>query len=142
MDRERILTKFDELEGYLKELEKIKPIEYTEYKSSIEKKRASERLLQISIETVLDICNLLLSSLRLGIPIDEEDVFTKLEDKKIITQNMRNILTNMKGFRNLLVHKYGVVKDELVFELLSERLGDFDKFEEEIIRFLKKNRLL
>ena len=39
----------------------------------------------------------------------------------------------MKGFRNILVHKYGVVDDELVFEMLKEKLSDFDIFKHEIL---------
>jgi len=48
-----------------------------------------------------------------------------------------NIIKNMRGFRNILVHKYGTVDDELVFEMLSERLDDFEKFKEEVLRILK-----
>ena len=40
----------------------------------------------------------------------------------------------MKGFRNILVHKYGVVDDELVFEMLSEKLGDFELIIKEILK--------
>jgi len=43
----------------------------------------------------------------------------------------------MKGFRNILVYKYGVVDDELVFEMLSEKVEDFEKFKEEILSFLR-----
>jgi len=39
-DRERILGKIDELEGYLKELKEIMPEDYEEYMNSKEKKRA------------------------------------------------------------------------------------------------------
>ena len=108
-----------------------------EYKSLIEKKRACERLLQISIETIIDICNILISNLKLGLPADEEDTFQKLENKKIISKKMADTLSNMKGFRNILVHKYGIVDDELAFEMLSEKLEDFEKFKDEILRFLK-----
>ena len=45
----------------------------------------------------------------------------------------------MKGVRNILVHKYGTVKDEIIFEIVSEKLGDFEKFKEEIINFLKSS---
>ena len=45
----------------------------------------------------------------------------------------------MKGFRNILVNKYGTVDDELVFEMLSEKLEDFDKFKEEVLNCLKCN---
>ena len=138
MDQERILSKFDQLEGYLEELENIKPTSLKNYKSSIDKKRACERLIQISIETILDVCNILVSELRLGLPSDEEDIFGKMEHNNIISGEMKNKLVNMKGLRNMLVHRYGEVDDELVYENLSENLGDFDQFKEEILKYLKK----
>ena len=137
MDQEKILSKFEELELYLEELEQIKPNNFKEYESSIEKKRSCERLLQISIESVLDICNILVTKLRIGIPSDEDDLFEKLGNKKVISKKMIKILKEMKGFRNILVHRYGKIEDERVFEILSEKLGDFDKFREEIADFLK-----
>lgn len=137
MDKKRILVKIDEMDSYLEELESIKPSSFEEYKNSIEKKRACERLLQIAIESVLDICNILISGLKLGLPSTEEEIFQKLESKKIISHRMAEILNEMKGFRNILVHKYGVVNDELVFENLSEKLEDFDKFKEEILNYIK-----
>jgi uncharacterized protein YutE (UPF0331/DUF86 family) len=138
MDEKKILAKIDELNGYLEELEKIKPNEFKGYESSIEKKRACERLLQVSIESVIDVCNVLVSGLKLGIPDDEDALFAKLEKKKIISKKMLITLGEMKGFRNILVHKYGKVDDELVFENL-DKLGDFDKFKDEILSFLRKN---
>lgn len=49
LDRERILTKLADLEGYLTELRTIAPRSFKEY-LRIEKKRACERLLQILVE--------------------------------------------------------------------------------------------
>ena len=47
MDKKRILSKIDEIDSYLSELEEIKPASIEEYKGAIEKKRACERVLQI-----------------------------------------------------------------------------------------------
>jgi len=138
MDKKRVLSKIDELDSYLIELEEVRPADFKIYENSIEKKRACERLLQISIETVIDICNIIVSGLKLGLPADEEEILRKLENKKVISMGMKDILSNMKGFRNILVHKYGIVNDELVFEMLSEKLGDFGKFKEKILTFLNK----
>ncbi|MEK6854892.1 MAG: DUF86 domain-containing protein [Nanoarchaeota archaeon] len=138
IDKEKILSKIDELDGYLEELEQIKPADFDEYKNSIEKKRAVERLLQIAIETVIDISNIIVSGLKLGIPYDEDSLLDKLEEKNVISKEIKNIMKEMKGFRNVLVHKYAEVKDEIVFENLN-KLDDFDKFKEEILSFLKKH---
>ena len=83
MDKKRILSKFVEIDSYLEELDEIKPLEFEDYEGSILNKRSIERILQISIEVVLDICNLLVSDLNLGIPADEDSVFDKLRKKKI-----------------------------------------------------------
>ena len=50
MDRERILGKIDQLERYLKELSAIVPQDFAAYRK-VEKRRACERLLQVSIES-------------------------------------------------------------------------------------------
>ena len=136
MDKERILSKIGEMDNYLDELEGIIPKNFDEYKNSIKEKRACERLLQILMESVMDICNLVVSGLKLGLPSDEDDIFKKLESKKIISGKTAEILKNMKGFRNILVHKYGILKDELVFEMLSEKLDDFEKFKKEILKIV------
>jgi uncharacterized protein YutE (UPF0331/DUF86 family) len=137
MDEQKILTKIDELNNYLDELEQIKPSDFEEYENSIEKKRACERLLQVSIECVIDICNILVSGLKLGIPEDEDALFEKLEKKKVISKKVKNLLNGLKGFRNILVHRYGQVDNELVFENL-DKLNDFEIFKEEILAFLKR----
>ena len=136
LDKKKILAKLDEMDHYLEELESIKPLDLEGYTGSIEKKRACERLLQISIESIIDICNILISNLKLGIPADEDELFEKLKNKKVITDKMKKILNEMKGFRNILVHKYWIVDNELVFENL-EKTSDFQDFKEEILNFLK-----
>jgi uncharacterized protein YutE (UPF0331/DUF86 family) len=51
---------------------------------------------------------------------------------------MAAVLRQMKGFRNLLVPEYGRISDEIVFETVQRRLGDFDAFKREILEFLRK----
>ena len=138
MDKKRILSKFVEIDSYLEELDEIKPLEFEDYEGSILNKRSIERILQISIEVVLDICNLLVSDLNLGIPADEDSVFDKLRKKKIISKKLYDILIEMKGSRNVLVHKYGAIEDEKVFEVLTDKLDDFQIFKEEILKFVNK----
>jgi len=72
----------------------------------------------------------------LGIPSSEEDLFEKLEKKKIITREMKNRLKQMKSFRNILVHGYADVDDRLVYENLKS-ISDFKEFREQIVRFVK-----
>lgn len=138
VDKERILAKLAELDGYLYELKEISPKSYKIYKTSIEKKRACERLLHILIECVLDICGILASELELGLPTTQEDLFKRLESSHILSSQVMNNLRKMKSFRNIIVHRYAIVDDELVYKILKNNLGDFLDFKKEILRFLKK----
>jgi uncharacterized protein YutE (UPF0331/DUF86 family) len=136
LDRERLLAQIDVLDRYLKELHEILPASIEEYKK-IEKRRACERLLQVSIECVIDICGLIVIGLRLGLPAEEDDLFEKLEQAGIITSSRKESLKQMKGFRNILVHEYGHVDDMIVYEILQNNLNDFDAFKQEILQAIK-----
>lgn len=139
MDRERILGKLDELNGYLGELRQVVPESYARYVESVEKRRACERLLQISIECLVDVCALLVSGLRLGLPAEEDDLIEKLEQAGLISSEMAKMLRTMKGFRNILVHEYGRIDNALVFAMATRRLQDFDSFTTEILRVLQRH---
>ena len=137
LDRERILAKIDQLDAYIAELTEIAPKSFTEYQQ-VEKKRACERLLQISIEVVIDICNQFVSGLRLGLPAEEEDLFRKLVEAHTITKEMGEKLREMRGFRNILVHEYTQVDDRLVYEAVKTKLEDFALFRRDILVYLKQ----
>jgi len=134
LDRKRILAKLDELDSHLNELREIAPKSYKGYKESIEKRRACERLLHISIECVIDVCNVLVANMRLGLPAEEEDLFRKLQDAKVISRELADVLRRMRAFRNILVHRYGTVDDKLVYDVIENRLNDFKKFKRGILR--------
>ena len=138
LDRDRILAKLDELDGHLSELRQIVPESYARYVESVEKRRACERLLQISIECVIDTCALFVSGLRLGLPAEEDDLIEKLEQAGLISAEMAKMLRTMKGFRNILVHEYGRVDNAIVFSMAAKRLEDFDAFKREILHALQK----
>jgi uncharacterized protein YutE (UPF0331/DUF86 family) len=50
---------------------------------------------------------------------------------------MTETLRRMKGMRNLLVHEYGRIDDELVFETVRDHLADFGIFRGEVLAFLR-----
>ena len=101
-------------------------------------RRACERLLQISIEAAVDTCALLVAGLRLGLPAEEDDLFSKLANAEVLTADMAERLREMKGLRNLLVHEYARVDDRIVFETLRSGLGDLEVFMEQVARYLRE----
>ena len=95
---------------------------------------------EFAIEDVFDICAIINADLDLGIPGEDEDILLHIVDKEIITTAMQDKIHAMRGFRNIIVHRYGVIDDALAFHLLRENIGDFSLFVAEIETFLKKTK--
>ncbi|WP_371804104.1 type VII toxin-antitoxin system HepT family RNase toxin [Candidatus Lokiarchaeum ossiferum] len=133
MDKTRLMLKIRELKVYLEELEELLPDDEASYLKSLEKRRSVERELQIMIECMVDICMLLLKELKLGPPQNEENVLDLLSGK--ITNIPK--LKEMRGFRNILVQKYGKIKDPLVFFFASNEREDFLVFIKDVKELMK-----
>ncbi len=71
-------------------------------------------------------------------PAEEDDIFEKLVCASVISSEMVKTLKRMKGFQNILVHEYGRVDDRIVFDIIVNRMGDFEVFKQEILEALEK----
>ncbi len=133
--KKSILEKLDAMNNYLQELEEMLP-EDVEYSRNLRARRACEKTIELVIEQVIDICSMIVSHQKLGIPHSEDDLITVLVKKKILTPKLAEKIKVMKGFRNILVHKYGEIDDQQVYYFLTTELDDFGLFEKEIKLFL------
>lgn len=138
MDKERIIAKIKEMDSYVGELHTITPETFEQYLDDDKTRRACERLLQISIETLIEIASEISKGLKTEMPADEDSLFDNMKKKKIISEKLCSSLKMMKGFRNILVHRYGEVNDRLVFDFIENDLADFENFRKEVLGFLKK----
>jgi len=92
--------------------------------------------IEFAIENIIDICNIINSDLRLGVPEAEDDIFNNLESKKLFDKKVINLIKEMKSFRNILVHKYGKINDEEAFENISKGINDFEIILNEIEKII------
>lgn len=140
MDKPRILSLLDQLDGYVADLVKYVPQSFKLYSQNIEKRRFTERTLQLCIEVSIDIASIMVKDLRLGLPSEEENVFDKLKDAKVISSSLCERFKSLKRFRNVLIHKYPTLDDSIVYRVALKERDDFNKFKKEILLFFKKNK--
>lgn len=138
MDKERICIKLDEIDQYLQEIEEIMPSSSGDYFPDLMRRRALERLIQITMEAVMDVSAMLVKEMRLGLPYQEEDFLDKISET-VLSPGLVMKLRKMKGFRNVLVHGYSQIDDERVYEILTRDLDDVVEFKEAVIEFLRRN---
>jgi len=136
--KELINGKIKRITELLEVIEEHLPKEFEDFKSSRLIRDAVYKEVEGAIEYVLDVCNIINSDLLLGVPETEEDIIKHLEDKKVINKNISQIIGEMKGFRNILVHKYGEIDDEIAFEEIRKGIADFETIVKEFEDVLKR----
>lgn len=135
--RKRILLKLDDMVDYVEELETMLPPSLEIYNSDLVKRRACEKTVEAAIETLIDVAMMIVSSEKMGLPYSEENIFDLLEKNNILDKRLSSNVKKMKGFRNVLIHRYANVDDELVYNNIKQHLDDFYVFEKQIKNFLK-----
>ena len=111
---------------------------YSFKKMDLEKDGIYKRI-ESAIQNLIDICSIINSDLRLGIPEEEDQIINNLEKKNIISKKISGLIKEMKGFRNILVHKYGEISDKKAYESIKQGLQDFELIINEFEKFLIKH---
>ena len=138
VDKSLILRKLAELDLYKSQLTEFSAVTLENYKTDWKTQRIVERTLQIMIETCSDIANHIISATSTRPPTSYADTFRVLFENGVISEELSGIMEKMAKFRNVVVHQYEQVDAEIVISILRKHLGDFDKFKEAVISYLKR----
>lgn len=118
----------------LRELQDVDPQTYAENKLL---RRAVERTLHLAIEACLDIGQHVIAREGYRLPEDNRDVFGVLGENEVLPDALLPNVTAMARFRNLIVHDYARIDNEIVLGIVKQHLGDFDAFAQAILRYME-----
>jgi uncharacterized protein YutE (UPF0331/DUF86 family) len=134
---EIIQRKIRELEGNLLYLKQISlNMNKDNIKNDIIVYWGIERGIQICIESVIDIANIVISVNDVKKPNTYRETVELIGTLGIIPKTFAKELSNMVGFRNILVHDYIKINEDVILEILSNNLDDFIKFSNYIRKYL------
>ena len=95
--------------------------------------------LQTAIRCVIDIANHLLIGGDLEQPSDSRSAILGLGRHGILPQDFAQEVASMSGLRNVIVHRYMTVDDELIYQFLQRCVTDFETFSQHIVTYLQEN---
>ncbi len=136
VDPEKLRQKISFIETSLGKLEALRGISADDFKNDAYKSAGAIRLLQISIEAMIDISNHIVAQKGLGIPKNYADSFKILADNRLLEREMLPVYIQMVRFRNRAVHLYAEVDELEVYDIIQNNLGDFRKYIAQIARYL------
>jgi uncharacterized protein YutE (UPF0331/DUF86 family) len=88
--------------------------------------------IECAIQNILDICAIIAKNEDLQIPNSDDDILDELHTSDVLKGSTIEIIRQMKGVRNFLVHRYGVFDDEIAYKNIKNGLPDFTKVFEEL----------
>lgn len=133
----RIKDKIEEIEKYLSELNEIIPQNAKNYTNSILEKAACERYIEKIIEAIIDLAFILIKEKKFEIPKDDIHSFDILSNNKVISESLHNRLKKVKGMRNIIIHQYEKIDDDLVYNVIKNNLfNDVDEYLNSIKKYI------
>jgi uncharacterized protein YutE (UPF0331/DUF86 family) len=138
VNKEVLQTRVSYIEDSLRSLERFKGISFQEFHSNSDHFRIAFYDLHRALEAVMDIGSHILSRIPGARPTSYKDIPCLLERHKIIPSNFaNNQMAKMAGYRNRMVHFYGEIKEQEIYNIIQEELEDFYTFCAHIQKVLK-----
>jgi len=123
---------------YLEEFQSIEIPEFEEYKKDVKAKAACERYFEKIIEAVISAAFIIVKEKNLKSPESEEQAFFILSKNKILSENLAVKLKQAKDMRNIIIHNYENVEDEIVYDSITKEIkADAEEFLMQIKKSLK-----
>ena len=133
----RITEKLDQLIGYHQELLEDLPTK-TEFKNERLTRRGIEKTIEMIADLIIDIALIIISEKGLEKPEDSRDAIRVLAKNKVLSKNTSNNVQDLISFRNLLVHRYGKIDDNLEFDNIKNNHKDVILFVKEVEGWLNQ----
>lgn len=129
LNKEVLRTRLAYIEDSVRSLERFKGIPFTEFHSNPDHFRIAFYDLHRSLEAIMDIGSHILSRIPGARPSSYRDIPRLLEKYKVIPPDFaQSQLAKMAGYRNRMVHFYGEITEQEIYNIIQQELEDFYTF--------------
>ena len=133
-----VTKKLEQISGYLKEIKNLLESSDKEILVDSGKLHIAERLLQLTVDTMIDINQHLIGELNLKVSDDLQGTFYILGENKILPDDFTQKIAPVVGLRNRIVHRYEELDKELFIRTFRKDFSDFEEYLKLINQYLEK----
>jgi len=126
----RILTYLRELNNSLEDWGNYQSISIDDLRENRDKRNMVLHAMLVSIQAAIDIATYMIAQRRLEKPSTYRETFEILGKEEIIPGELADELSDLAGFRNVLVHIYWGLNLEEVYSVLQNDLSILKQFME------------
>ncbi|WP_410508383.1 DUF86 domain-containing protein [Methanosarcina hadiensis] len=135
----RTLAHLRELDESQKDWQRYQSISLEELKIDRDKRNMVLHAMLVSIQAAIDIATGLIAKEGLGKPTTYRETFEILGQAGLISENLAEELSDLAGFRNVLVHIYWQLDLNQVYGVLQNDLKTLKSFLKEVKRLLDQD---
>lgn len=136
----RILSYLRELSDALEDWEKYQGFSKEELREDRDKRNMVLHAMLVSIQSSIDIAAYIIAQKGFEKPSTYRETFEILGREKIIKRELADELSDLAGFRNVLVHIYWGLNLDEVYDVLQNDFGTLREFIKNV-KELQKERL-
>lgn len=134
----RILAHLRELNAALKDWERYQSISLEELKKDRDKRNMVLHAMLVSIQAAIDAATYLIAERGMEKPSTYRETFEILGKKGLISEELAAELSDLAGFRNVLVHIYWELNMEEVYGVLKSDLKILKEFLKDMKELLRE----
>jgi len=111
-------------------LEDLRALPCTSYQAFMSDPRtsaAAESYLRRALEALLDMGRHILAKGFGKAVVEYKEIPIKLREEGILNETETDLLREMAGYRNRMVHFYDEISSEELYQICAEQVGDIDK---------------
>lgn len=139
VDRQTLARKLEYLRKQLQQLEPYRELSEDLLRSDVTNRLIVERLLEVSVQSIIDCSRLLVALEDMRGIRDERDALTILAERGVISQELSVRLLRAKGFRNILVHEYVDIDPALLSAHLHAGVEDLWEFARSLAKVVEED---
>ena len=134
----RILDLIRFVESCVEELKPFSRMTEKEFLSDRKNPPFVESYLRKALEAVFDIGRHILAKSYGFKEIEYKTIAKELGKRKVISEELSEVLIKMAGYRNRMVHFYREVTSEELHQIVLNNMEDFNRFNREVSSFINR----
>lgn len=131
-----VAKKINELKGYNSELQDLLCASNDEILHDSGKIHIAERLLQLIVDTMIDVNQHYIKEQHLPLTEDYQSTFRVLGTHDILPNDFAEKIAPVVGLRNIVFHRYEQLDKAVFIELFRKNSDDFSRYCDEVIKKL------
>ena len=136
VDSDLILAKAGSVRSHLKRVSEKHDVNLDDFLKDIDRQEIILFNIQMAVQNCIDIAAHIISENVLGVPGSTTEMFYLLEKHGYLNHDLTRRMVKAVGFRNLIVHEYGKIELEQVYELAQNDITDLNEYLKAIIKKL------